>query len=51
MSIVGGALIPPIAAALFKVSTSAALVVPLICFAFIVYYSYTGYKISTKTVN
>jgi len=51
MSIVGGALIPPIAAALFKVSTAAALVVPLICFVFIVYYSYTGYKISTKTVN
>jgi FHS family L-fucose permease-like MFS transporter len=51
MSIVGGALIPPVAAALFKVSTAAALVVPLICFVFIVYYSYTGYKISTKTVN
>jgi FHS family L-fucose permease-like MFS transporter len=51
MSIVGGALIPPIAAALFKVSTGAALVVPLICFVFIVYYSYKGYEISTKTVN
>lgn len=51
MSIVGGALIPPIAAALFKVSTAAALVVPLICFMFIVYYSYKGYEISTKTVN
>ncbi len=51
MSIVGGALIPPIAAALFKVSTSAALCIPLLCFVFIVFYSFKGYEISTKRVN
>ncbi len=49
MSIVGGAIIPPLAAALFKVSTSAALMVPFICFLFIVHYAYNGYKIQSKS--
>lgn len=48
MSIVGGAIIPPIAAALFKVSTSVALLIPLVCFIYIVYYSYNGYKLPVR---
>lgn len=48
MSIVGGAIVPPLAAALFKVSTSAALMVPFVCFLFIVHYSYNGYKIQNE---
>ena len=50
MSIVGGAIIPPITAALFKVSTPVALIIPLICFIFIVFYSYNGYKLPIKKI-
>lgn len=45
MSIVGGAIIPPLTASLFKVSTVAALSIPLVCFTYIIYYAYKGYEI------
>ena len=50
MMILGGAIIPPITAALFKVSTPVALIIPLLCFIFIVYYSYNGYKLPIKKI-
>ena len=46
MSIVGGAIVPPFAASLFKIDTNVALAVPMFCFAYIVYYAYSGYKIA-----
>jgi len=45
MSIVGGAVIPPLTASLFKISTVAALSIPLICFIYIIFYAYKGFKI------
>ncbi|MDF5689711.1 L-fucose:H+ symporter permease [Aquirufa aurantiipilula] len=45
MSIVGGAIIPPFTAYLFKIGPSLALGIPLVCFVFIVYYAYQGFKI------
>ncbi|MBC3787729.1 L-fucose:H+ symporter permease [Spirosoma utsteinense] len=44
MSIVGGALMPLVAGALFARGAVYALAVPLICFAFIVYYALNGYQ-------
>ena len=48
MSIVGGAIIPPFAASLFKINTNMALTVPMFCFAYIVYYAYKGSKIEVN---
>jgi len=45
MSIVGGAVIPPLTASLFKISTIAALSIPLLCFIYIIFYAYKGFKI------
>ncbi|RXK52285.1 L-fucose:H+ symporter permease [Aquirufa rosea] len=45
MSIVGGAVIPPFTAYLFKIGPSLALSIPLACFLFIVFYAYQGFKI------
>ena len=45
MSIVGGALVPPLTASLFKIGTVAALSVPLVCFAYIIYFAYKGFEI------
>jgi FHS family L-fucose permease-like MFS transporter len=45
MSIVGGAVIPPLTASLFKISTVAALSIPLLCFIYIIFYAYKGFKI------
>jgi FHS family L-fucose permease-like MFS transporter len=45
MSIVGGAIVPPLTASLFKISTMAALSIPLLCFAYIIYYAYKGFEI------
>lgn len=45
MSIVGGAIVPPITAFLFKTGTALALCVPLVCFVFIVYYAFKGFEI------
>jgi FHS family L-fucose permease-like MFS transporter len=45
MSIVGGAIIPPITASLFKISTLAALSIPLFCFIYIIYFAYKGFEI------
>jgi FHS family L-fucose permease-like MFS transporter len=49
MSIVGGAIVPPITAFLFKIGTSVALCIPLFCFVFIVYYAFTGFQIQQKS--
>jgi FHS family L-fucose permease-like MFS transporter len=45
MSIVGGSIIPPFAASLFKINTNMALAIPLFCFSYILYFAYKGYKI------
>jgi FHS family L-fucose permease-like MFS transporter len=48
MSIVGGALIPVLMGRIADVSTMAlGFIVPLVCFAFIVYYGFQGYKVRT----
>jgi FHS family L-fucose permease-like MFS transporter len=47
MSIVGGSIIPPVAASLFKINTNMALAIPLFCFSYIVFYAYKGSQIST----
>jgi MFS transporter, FHS family, L-fucose permease len=47
MSIVGGSIIPPVAASLFKINTNMALAIPLFCFSYIVFYAYRGSRIST----
>jgi MFS transporter, FHS family, L-fucose permease len=45
MSIVGGAILPPLTGFLFKSGVVAALLVPLVCFAYILFYAMKGYKI------
>jgi FHS family L-fucose permease-like MFS transporter len=46
MSIVGGAIIPVIMGLIADVSTMAlGFIVPLVCFAFIVFYGIEGYKV------
>ncbi|MEN9958643.1 MAG: hypothetical protein RLZZ474_887 [Bacteroidota bacterium] len=45
MSIVGGAIVPPLAASLFKVNTNVALAIPLACFTYIVFYAFKGSEI------
>jgi len=45
MSIVGGALMPLVAGALFAYGPIYALIVPLICFAYIVYYAMQGSRV------
>lgn len=42
MSIVGGSIIPPITAYLFKIGPQTALMVPLACFAYVVFYAFKG---------
>lgn len=44
MSIVGGALLPLVAGALFAGGAIYALIVPLVCFSFIVFYAVRGYQ-------
>ncbi len=48
MSIVGGSIIPPMTAYLFKIGPKIALIVPLICFIYIVYFAAKGFKIESK---
>jgi FHS family L-fucose permease-like MFS transporter len=48
MSIVGGSILPPLAASLFKINTNMALAIPLLCFSYIVYFAYSGSKIQTN---
>ncbi len=48
MSIVGGSIIPPITAYLFKIGPKIALVVPLICFIYIVYYAWKGFSYTSE---
>ncbi|WP_460908502.1 L-fucose:H+ symporter permease [Spirosoma areae] len=51
MSIVGGALMPLVAGALFANGAVYALLVPLLCFAFIVYYAMQGYQIKADDLH
>jgi FHS family L-fucose permease-like MFS transporter len=51
MSIVGGALMPLVAGALFAKGPIYALLVPLVCFAFIVYYAMQGYQTKVQDVE
>jgi FHS family L-fucose permease-like MFS transporter len=52
MSIVGGAIIPVIMGRIADVSTMAlGFIVPLICFAFIVFYGIRGYKVKSRIIN
>lgn len=51
MSIVGGAIIPVIMGRIADISTMAlGFIVPLICFAFIVYYGLSGYKVKRAVI-
>jgi FHS family L-fucose permease-like MFS transporter len=51
MSIVGGALIPVLMGRIADVSSMAlGFIVPLICFAFIVFYGLRGYKVKQDAV-
>ena len=45
MAIVGGAILPPLTGFLFKSGVVAALLVPLVCFGYILFYALKGYKI------
>ena len=51
MSIAGGALMPLVAGALFAKGPVYALIVPLVCFAFIVFYAMQGYQTRFKDVE
>ncbi|QJW88701.1 L-fucose:H+ symporter permease [Spirosoma taeanense] len=51
MSIVGGALMPMVAGALFASGPVFALLVPLVCFAFIVYFAAKGYQITSDDLH
>jgi FHS family L-fucose permease-like MFS transporter len=45
MAIVGGAVLPPLAGLLSLSGTSNALIIPIVCFAFIAYFGAYGYKV------
>lgn len=51
MSIAGGALMPLVAGALFAKGPVYALLVPLVCFAFIVFYAMRGYQTRRQDVE
>lgn len=51
MSIVGGALMPLVAGALFANGAVYALLVPLVCFAYIVFYAMQGYRINSSDLH
>ena len=51
MSIVGGALMPLVAGALFAKGAVYALIVPLVCFAYIVFYASRGYRLTTADLH
>lgn len=51
MSIVGGALLPLVAGALFAKGAVYALLVPLVCFAYILFYATRGYQITTNDLH
>jgi FHS family L-fucose permease-like MFS transporter len=44
MSIVGGAILPPIAGWLSHMQLSYMLIVPFVCFLFVAYYAASGYR-------
>lgn len=51
MSIVGGALMPLVAGALFAQGAVYALLVPLLCFGYIVFFALKGYQITTADLH
>lgn len=51
MSIVGGALMPLVAGALFAKGPVYALLVPLVCFGYIVFYAVQGFRITTADLS
>ncbi|MCK8493278.1 L-fucose:H+ symporter permease [Spirosoma sp. RP8] len=51
MSIVGGALMPLVAGALFVNGAVYALLVPLVCFSFIVFFALNGYRLTTDDLH
>jgi len=51
MSIVGGALMPLVAGALFASGAVYALLVPLVCFGYIVFYAMQGYRINSSDLH
>lgn len=51
MSIVGGALMPLVAGGLFERGAVYALIVPLVCFAYIVFFAANGYKITSTNLH
>jgi len=51
MSIVGGALLPLVAGALFAKGAVYALIVPLVCFSYIVFYALQGYQARVSEVE
>jgi MFS transporter, FHS family, L-fucose permease len=46
MSIVGGAILPPLTGLFFESGVVTALMIPLVCFAYILFYGLSGHKIS-----
>lgn len=51
MSIVGGALMPLVAGALFKNGAVYALIVPLICFVYVTFFALSGYRITKAELS
>lgn len=51
MSIVGGALMPLVAGALFKNGAVYALIVPLVCFTYVTFFAISGYRITTADLH
>lgn len=47
MSIVGGALVPPVMGLISDNSTALSFIVPLLCFVVVAYFGWKGYKIKT----
>jgi FHS family L-fucose permease-like MFS transporter len=45
MAIVGGAVLPPIAGQMSLSGIENALVIPIVCFAFIMFFGLKGYKV------
>ncbi len=51
MSIVGGALMPLVAGALFKNGAVYALIVPLVCFTYVTFFALSGYRITKADLS
>lgn len=51
MSIVGGALMPLVAGALFSSGAVYALIVPLVCFTYVTFFAMSGYRITVADLH